>query len=83
MKLAYAFLLTDPNKGAVRAAADYRAFACKIARLTHEHHKPGGAMAKTVAVGYVKDLETGLVANTPGTRKAMMAVVKNQLARHG
>ena len=82
-KLAYAFLLTDPNKGAKRALADYKAFACKIAKLTHEHNKPGGAKAKTVVHGYVKDLDTGLVANTPGTRKAMLAVVKEQLAKHG
>lgn len=82
-KLAYAFLLTDPNKGAKRALADYKAFACKIAKLSREYHKPGGAKAKVIVHGYVKDLETGLVANTSGTRRAMLAVVKEQLAKHG
>ena len=75
-KLAYAFLLTDPNKGAQRALADYKSFACKIAKLAHEYTKPGGAKVKATVHGYVKDLDTGLVASTPGTRKAMLAVVK-------
>lgn len=82
-KLAYAFLLTDPNKGAKRALADYKAFACKMARHVHEYSKPGGSKAKAAVHGYVKDLDTGLVANTPGTRKAMLLVVKEQLAKHG
>lgn len=82
-KLAFAFLLTDPNKGAKRALADYQEFADKIARVAHKHFKPGRIAAKTVAFGYVKDLETGLVADTSGKRKAMVAVVKDQLARHG
>src|SRR5687767_6008472 len=61
VKLAYAFLLTDPNKGAKRALTDYRAFACMMARLPHEHTRPGGAKVRSVKVGHVKDLETGLV----------------------
>lgn len=82
-KLAYAFLLTDPNKGAVRALADYRKFACKMASYAREYRKVGGAKGTMVVHGYVKDLDTGLVASTPGTRKAMLAVVKEQLAKHG
>lgn len=81
--LAYAFLLTDPRKGAVRGLADYRRFTERTAKLPHAHTKPGGARVETRAAGYVKDLETGLVSDTPGARKAMLAVVKDQLARHG
>jgi hypothetical protein len=71
IKVAYAFLLSDFGKGAGRALADYEKFAGLIAKLPRQ------------CSGFVKDLETGLVANTPGTRKAMVAVVKEQLARHG
>ena len=70
IKVAFAFLLSA-RKGAVAGLADYRAFADKIAKL------PRGCF------GYVKDLDTGLVADTAGTRKAMLAIVKEQLAKHG
>lgn len=70
LKAAFAFLLAE-RKGASAGLADYHRFAERLAKL------PRGC------VGWVKDLETGLVANTPGTRKAMLAVVKDQLARHG
>jgi len=71
VKLAYAFLLADLRKGARDALADYRRFTERIAGLPRKCH------------ARVKDLETGLVADTPGKRKAMLAVVKEQLARHG
>lgn len=68
IKVAYACLLT--TKRGVRAGLkDYAAFASKIARL------PRGC------VGSVKDLDTGLVADSPGTRKAMLSVVREQLMR--
>lgn len=70
LKLVYAFLLAEP-RGARAALADYRAFACRLAKLPRK------------CVGIVKDLDTGLVAATPGARKAMLAVVKEQLTRHG
>jgi hypothetical protein len=70
LKAAFAFLLAE-RKGATAGLADYHRFAERLAKL------PRGCW------GYVKDLETGLVASTPGTRKAMLAVVKDQLARHG
>jgi hypothetical protein len=70
VKAAYAFLLAE-RKGATAGLADYHRLAERLAKL------PRGC------VGWVKDLETGLVAHTPGTRKAMLAVVKDQLARHG
>lgn len=70
IKVPFAFLLCQ-RKGAVAGLADYRAFACKIANL------PRGCF------GAVKDMETGLVASTPGTRKAMLDVVRRQLAQHG
>ena len=71
VKVAYAFLLCRFDRGAVKALADFRLFASKLAKL------PRGCF------GYIKDLETGLLADTAGTRRAMLAVVKDQLARHG
>ena len=68
IKVAYAFLLTT-KRGVLAGVKDYAAFATKIAKL------PRGC------VGFVKDLDTGLVADSPGTRKAMLSVVREQLMR--
>lgn len=68
VKVAYACLLTA-KRGVRAGLKDYAAFAAKIAKL------PRGC------VGVVKDLDTGLVADTPGTRKAMLSVVREQLMR--
>ena len=69
VKAAYAFLLAE-RKGR-SGLADFQAFMSKIAKL------PRGC------VGVIKDLDTGLLADSPGTRKAMVAVVREQLMRHG
>jgi hypothetical protein len=68
IKLAYACLLT-PRRGVRAGLEDYNRFASKIMRLPRACH------------GYVKDLDTGLVATTAGTHKAMLSVVREQLMR--
>lgn len=71
VKVLYAFLLADARKqGAVRMLSDYRVFTEKLAKLPRRCH------------GYVKDVDSGFVADTPGKRKAMLAVVREQIARH-
>jgi hypothetical protein len=68
VKAAFACLLT-PRQSVRAGLTDYARFADKIAKL------PRGC------VGVVKDLDTGLIADTPGARKAMLAVVREQLMR--
>ena len=68
IKAAYACLLTD-KRGVLAGIKDYASFAAKIAKL------PRGCF------GVVKDLDTGLIADSPGTRKAMLSVVREQLMR--
>lgn len=68
VKAAFAFLLT-PRKGVRAGLEDYGRFAARIARLPRK------------CSGVVKDLDTGLIADTPGTRKAMLSVVREQLMR--
>jgi hypothetical protein len=68
IKLAYAFLLT-PRRGVRPGLEDYNRFASKIMRVPRACH------------GYVKDLDTGLIATTAGTHKAMLSVVREQLMR--
>lgn len=68
--LAYAFLLAEPRRRASDMLRDYDQFASKLAKL------PRGCSAS------VKDLDTGLKADTPGLRKAMLEVVRTQLAKH-
>lgn len=69
VKVLFAFLLAKPG-GAMRMLADYRTFAEKIAKLPRGAH------------GWIKDVDSGFAADTPGKRKAMLAVVKEQIARH-
>ncbi len=66
----WAFLLTR-RKGVLTGLADFDAFMKRIAKL------PRGC------VGIIQDLDTGLMADTPGSQKAMLAVVRDQLAKHG
>ncbi len=68
IKAAFACLLT-PRQSVRAGLTDYARFVDKIAKL------PRGC------VGAVKDLDTGLVADSPGTRKAMLSVVREQLMR--
>lgn len=68
VKAAYACLLTARQSVRV-GLADFVKFQTRIAKL------PRGC------VGVVKDLDTGLVADSPGTRKAMLSVVREQLMR--
>jgi hypothetical protein len=65
----WAFLLT-PRKRVLTGLADFDAFMKRITKL------PRGC------VGIIKDMDTGLMADTPGTQKAMLAVVRDQLSRH-
>ena len=68
IKALHACFLTA-RRGVRAGLTDYAAFADKIAKL------PRGC------VGVIKDLDTGLIADSPGTRKAMLSVVREQLMR--
>jgi hypothetical protein len=68
IKAAFACLLT-PRKGVRPGLEDYARFAERIAKLPRK------------CVGVIKDLDTGLVADSPGARKAMLSVVREQLMR--
>jgi hypothetical protein len=68
IKAAYACLLAA-RQSVRMGLADFIKFQAKIAKL------PRGC------VGVVKDLDTGLIADSPGTRKAMLSVVREQLMR--
>jgi hypothetical protein len=70
VKVLYAFLLAKGRDSARALMADYKAFSERLAKL------PRGCS------GYIKDVDTGLVADTTGTRRAMLALVKHQIARH-
>lgn len=69
IKAVYAFLIARDGEG-VHMLNDYQRFAEKLAKL------PRGCSAA------IKDVDTGLLADTAGTRKAMLALVKTQIARH-
>ena len=69
LKLAYACLLT-PRQSVRAGLKDYTAFTTRIAKLR-----------EGTCHGYVKDLDTGLLADSPGSRKAMLSVVREQLMR--
>ena len=69
IKVVYAFLLARQGD-AVHMVDDYTKFAERLAKL------PRGCSA------VVKDVGTGLVADTAGTRRAMAALVKSQVAKH-
>jgi hypothetical protein len=69
IKAVYAFLIARDGEG-VHMLNDYQRFAEKLAKL------PRGCSAA------IKDVDTGLLADTAGTRRAMLALVKAQIARH-
>lgn len=69
IKVLYAFLLARQGD-AVHMLDDYGKFAERLAKL------PRGCSA------FVKDVDTGLVADTAGKRRAMLDVVKGQVAKH-
>lgn len=69
VKVLFAFLLARPGKG-VHMLADYRKFAERLTTL------PDGRRAA------VKDVDSGLVADTASARRAMLLIVKQQIARH-
>jgi hypothetical protein len=68
IKVVHACFLTA-KRGVRAGLKDYDAFTRKLAKT------PRGCM------GVVKDLDTGLIADSPGTRKAMLSVVREQLMR--
>ena len=71
IKAAYAFFLVDPRKrGVNRMVADYNKFAEQLAHLPRKCR------------GIIKDVESGFLADTPAQRKAMLAVVREQCAKH-
>lgn len=72
IKLAFACLLTT-KRGVRGGIKDFEAFTEKLSRVKRRD----GA----VCIGVVKDLDTGLIADTPGARKAMLSVVRDQLMR--
>ena len=69
IKVLYAFLLARQGD-AVHMLDDYTRFAERLAKLPRR------------CSAVVKDLSTGLVADTAGTRKAMVEVVRGQITKH-
>ena len=70
VKVLYAFLLAKGRGNARAMLADFKAFSQKLSKL------PRGCF------GFIKDVDAGLVADTPGARRAMLVIVKHQIARH-
>ena len=70
VKVLYAFLLARGRDSAKALLADYADFSGMLAKL------PRGCS------GVIKDVDSGLVADTPGARRAMLSIVKHQVARH-
>lgn len=70
LKVLHASFLINPAKrGAIRRLRDYERFAEELANLKR------GCSAS------VLDVDTGLHADTPGTRRAMLALVRDQIAK--
>lgn len=71
IKAVYAFFLVDPRKrGVIRMTNDYSKLVEKLANLPRDCH------------AYIKDVDSGFLAETPPQRKAMLAVVQAQCAKH-
>lgn len=69
-KIMHASFLVDPRKrGALRRLQDYQKFAEQLADLPRKCH------------GYILDVDSGFLAETPAQRRAMVAVVREQIAR--
>lgn len=70
-KAVYAFFIVDPRKrGVIRMTNDYSKFAEKLANL------PRNCRA------YIKDVDSGFLAETPPQRRVMLSVVQQQCAKH-
>lgn len=71
VKVVYPFLLVDPRKrGVIRMVTDYSKFAEELANLPRKCH------------AYIKDVESGFVAETVPQRRVMLSVVREQCAAH-
>lgn len=71
IKAVYAFLLVDPRKrGVIRMTNDYTKFTEHLANLPRKCH------------AYIKDVDSGFLAETVPQRRAMLAVVREQCAKH-
>lgn len=69
-KVMHASFLVDPRKrGALRRLKDYEQFAEQLADLPRKCH------------GYILDLDSNFLAEAPGQRRAMLALVREQIAR--
>lgn len=70
LKVMFASFLIQPTKrGAVRRLNDYQQFADQLAELPRKCH------------GYVMDVDSGFLAETPAQRRAMLAMVREQITR--
>lgn len=71
LKVVYPFLLVDPRKrGAIRMLNDYAKWTEELANL------PRGCHA------YIKDVESGFLAETIPQRRVMLSVVREQCIKH-
>lgn len=71
IKVLYAFLIADQRKkGVNRMLADYQKFTDHLANLPRKCR------------GSIMDLDSGFLAETPAQRRAMLAVVRGQIASH-
>jgi hypothetical protein len=71
VKVLYAFLLAKGRHNARTMLEDFEAFSKRLSKPS-----PRGSF------GIIKDVDAGLVADTPGAKRAMLAIVKHQIARH-
>lgn len=70
LKVMHASFLIDPQKrGAVRRLRDYEQFAEQLANLPRKCH------------AFVLDVDSGFLAETPAQRRAMVAMVREQITR--
>lgn len=70
LKVMHASFLIEPTKrGAVRRLKDYEQFAEQLANLPRRCH------------AYVLDVDSGFLAETPAQRRAMLAMVREQISR--
>lgn len=71
IKAVYAFFLIDPRKrGVLRMTNDYSKFAEKLANLPRKCR------------AYIKDVDSGFLAETIPQRRVMLNVVEKQCAKH-
>lgn len=71
IKAVYAFFLVDPRKrGVTRMTNDYSKFAEKLASLPRK------------CSAFIKDVDSGFLAETIPQRRVMLNVVERQCAKH-